>query len=407
MKDLNKYQRSPRTKSLNYRGKKCLNCGTALDLSDRFCNYCGQVNSTQRLTVFNYLNEFIMSVITYDSRTYYTIKDLFTCPGKISRNYIAGKRIRYANPFRFFLSVSIIFFLLSSILDYLKTEENDSDIKIFDNSTEQGNTIDTLNYQISKEGAQDVDEIDKSFDTYEYIPSKDLDSLGIFARNGRKAWLFFEFYQKTSIKNASQALDSLNYKKTDFNMWLYRKNHLIDTIKEDPKSFGNYIKAKVPFYLFFFIPVLSLIYLLLYFKWYSYSTIKKRIAKSKRMQISFLNRKSNLGLIYLNALSLLFWPFTVKRKFNYMEHLVFNFHIHIFVFTGLLLCLLPDFFLKYNVFSAIFLCICPFYFYKAMRAFYLENRIVTLAKFIIINVVSLMLGGITGLFFFTAWAAIY
>ena len=33
-------------------------------------------------------------------------------PGKVSKDYISGKRSRYSNPFRFYLSVSIFFFII-------------------------------------------------------------------------------------------------------------------------------------------------------------------------------------------------------------------------------------------------------------------------------------------------------
>lgn len=36
-------------------------------------------------------------------------------PGIVSKNYIDGKRSRYSNPFRFYLTVSIIFFLILGI----------------------------------------------------------------------------------------------------------------------------------------------------------------------------------------------------------------------------------------------------------------------------------------------------
>ena len=35
-----------------------------------------------------------------------------TKPGKVSKDYISGKRSRYSNPFQFYLSVSILFFII-------------------------------------------------------------------------------------------------------------------------------------------------------------------------------------------------------------------------------------------------------------------------------------------------------
>ncbi len=348
-----------------------------------------------------------MSLVTYDSRIYYTINDLFFKPGTISRNYIAGKRVRYANPFRFFLSVSIIFFLFSSFLNYFKSEDSDPKINLFTDSksnkpsVNNGDVIaeDTLNTIEKKQTAIDLD--------YEYISPQDLDTLNFFEKNIQKAALFIEFYQATTIADASKAMDSLYYEKSTYNLWLYKENKVIYQIKEDPEAFANYIKAKVPFYLFFFTPIFSFFYLFRYFRWYPFKVVKRRIWNSKKKTVYFLVHKIRFGALFGYLLSGTVWLFKVRRNFNYFEHMVFNFHMLIFVFLGLLFCLLPDFLLGSNVFSGLFLLLCPFYFYKAMRNFYRETRILSLLKFVVINVVFLWFGGLTAVMFFAASAAIY
>lgn len=394
-------------KSLAYRGKQCLNCGTPLDLSDRYCHNCGQRNSTKRLTAFDYFNELLMSLVTFDSRIYYTVYDLFFKPGTISRNYIAGKRVRYANPFRFFLSVSIIFFLLSSFLNYFNSEDSDTEINLFQNEETDKPSF-NFDYAIAEDSLKTIEKKQTTIDLdYEYISPQDLDTLNFFEKNIQKTVLFIDFYQATTIADASQAMDSLNYEKSNYNLWLYKENKVIDQIKEDPKAFVNYIKGKVPFFLFFFTPIFSFFYLFLYFRWYPFKVIKRNVWNSKIKWIHFLVHKIRLGGLLGYLLSGILWLFKVRRNFNYFEHIVFNFHVLIFVFLGFLLCLLPDFLLGFSLFSGLFLLICPFYFYKAMRNFYHETRILTLLKFVVINVVFLWFGGLTAAFFFTAWAAIY
>ena len=111
---------------INYRGTTCLNCEHPLELSDRYCPYCGQINSVQKLSLGTYFNEFVGSVLNYDSRFRYTIKDLLFKPGTITHDYVNGKRLKYANPFRFFLSISIIFFLLSSLINFFESKSDSS-----------------------------------------------------------------------------------------------------------------------------------------------------------------------------------------------------------------------------------------------------------------------------------------
>ena len=97
-----------------YRGDHCLNCEHPLDLSDKFCPNCGQLNSTKKLSFNDYFNEFLAGLFAYDSRIRRTLSTLLFHPGKISKEYIRGKREYYANPFRFYLSASIIFFIIWS-----------------------------------------------------------------------------------------------------------------------------------------------------------------------------------------------------------------------------------------------------------------------------------------------------
>ncbi|MGK0175888.1 MAG: hypothetical protein ACI9AT_002275, partial [Ulvibacter sp.] len=83
-------------KAAKYRGAECLNCGHPLDLSDLYCAYCGQLNTTKQLSLKDFFGEFIGSVFTYDSRLRYTIKDLLFKPGRITYNYVKGQRLKYA-----------------------------------------------------------------------------------------------------------------------------------------------------------------------------------------------------------------------------------------------------------------------------------------------------------------------
>ncbi|MEH6406477.1 MAG: DUF3667 domain-containing protein, partial [Leeuwenhoekiella sp.] len=108
----NKPVNSKSRKATRYRGVVCLNCDQPLDLSDRYCPYCGQINTTKKLSFKDFFEEFFGSIFSYDSKFRRTISALILHPGKITREYISGKRTMYSNPFRFYFTVSIIFFIL-------------------------------------------------------------------------------------------------------------------------------------------------------------------------------------------------------------------------------------------------------------------------------------------------------
>ncbi|WP_420793206.1 DUF3667 domain-containing protein [Polaribacter ponticola] len=58
------------------------------------------------------MHEVFNGLFNFDAKFWNTIIPLLINPGKVSRDYIDGKRQRYTNPFRFYLTVSIIFFYL-------------------------------------------------------------------------------------------------------------------------------------------------------------------------------------------------------------------------------------------------------------------------------------------------------
>lgn len=100
-------------KDLKYRGTQCINCETPLDVSEKYCHACGQLNSTKKLTIKDFIEEFFANFYAYDSRLRNTFFSLFLKPGIAAREFCEGKRHHHANPFRLFLSISILLFLIS------------------------------------------------------------------------------------------------------------------------------------------------------------------------------------------------------------------------------------------------------------------------------------------------------
>ncbi len=377
--DTNKPAKNNSRKAFKYRGSKCLNCGHPLDLSDRFCSYCSQLNTSKQLSLKDFLGEFIGSILTYDSRLRYTIKDLLFKPGTITKNYVQGQRLKYANPFRFFLSVSIIFFLIQGLMTSISP-----DLNTFVNLNNNGNAValDSLaNQNIvypSENGTNDTlqlselkvitdnniipNETKEEEKSFKYISESDFDTIQWSNRFVERFVLYRDFYKLHKIKDASIALDSLNHKKNAYNRWVYNKNNSIDRIVEDPFGFGNYMMGKVPFFLFFFTPLFA------FFFWMIYS----------------------------------------KKKYTYMEHMVFIFHIFSFLFLGMLISLIPDLLIGTEVFGGILIgLIGPFYFYKALRNFYKQSRLITIIKFVLLNFVFWLSSSIAALLFFAVTAAAY
>jgi hypothetical protein len=366
-------------KAAKYRGAECLNCGQPLELSDLYCSYCGQLNTTKQLSLKDFFGEFIGSVLTYDSRLRYTIKDLLFKPGRITLNYVKGQRLKYANPFRFFLSVSIIYFLVQSLISTITGNSqfniNGSDDKIeIDSIINKNNTILNPNAESKLDSLTSISDtllidketipikLNKDPDDFEYISEKALDTIAWAERIVKRFQLYRSFYNANEIKNSTIALDSLKHNNNRLNRWLYEKNDAVDRVVNNPYGFADYLLAKIPFFLFFFTPFFA------FFFWLIYS----------------------------------------KKDYTYIEHMVFIFHIFSFIFLAALIFLIPDSIMDDAVFSGIlFGLIGPFYFYKALRNFYKQGRLITILKFVFLNVVFFISATIAALLFFAISAAIY
>ena len=105
----------------------CLNCGT--DVPGRYCTNCGQENVVSHESFGHLVKEFAADIVHYDSKTLLTFKYLFTKPGFITKEYIAGKRVKFVNPIRLYIFSSFIFFFLYFALTAHNSEPLDKNTK--------------------------------------------------------------------------------------------------------------------------------------------------------------------------------------------------------------------------------------------------------------------------------------
>jgi hypothetical protein len=89
----------------------CLNCGSAL--SGQYCADCGQRATSRLISIWQLLREAFGDLLELDSRLWHTLIPLAVRPGKLTRDYLEGRRARFMPPFRTYLVLSIVFFLVA------------------------------------------------------------------------------------------------------------------------------------------------------------------------------------------------------------------------------------------------------------------------------------------------------
>lgn len=83
----------------------CLNCGSVLESSQRFCPQCGQNADTHRLNFKHIWHDLIHAFTHADKGIFSLMWQLVYRPGFVAREYVDGKRKKYFNPFTFIILV--------------------------------------------------------------------------------------------------------------------------------------------------------------------------------------------------------------------------------------------------------------------------------------------------------------
>ena len=91
----------------------CLNCGTPLVGSH--CHACGQ-RGHQHKTLGAFFHDLLHGVLHFEGKTWRTLPLLVWRPGKLTREYIDGRRASYVSPIALFLFVVFLSFALFSAL---------------------------------------------------------------------------------------------------------------------------------------------------------------------------------------------------------------------------------------------------------------------------------------------------
>lgn len=94
----------------------CKNCES--ELTDAYCQSCGQRASVGRVTFKETFNDFFATIFSIDAPFIKTLKLLFSNPGKLLRAYLGGQRKAYYKPVAFFILMTIAHVLIRSLLNF-------------------------------------------------------------------------------------------------------------------------------------------------------------------------------------------------------------------------------------------------------------------------------------------------
>ena len=323
----------------------CLNCST--ELKGPFCYYCGQPDKNFLRFFPALLRDLMEDLLDLDSRFMRTIKPLMFKPGKLTRDYMDGRRFRYAPPMRLYIFSSIVFFLLAAFLSSdlvtVTGQENNEGIVTLSTDTGEEQQIVEDALKNVPPGVLDEEEVK------DIIANVNDKGDGKFSTDdisfNDEPW-----DRETNPVDLRWLPDWLN---ESINNEIEGSPKKAEMIGENPDLIIDQVFDILPATMFVLLPFVALI-----FK---------------------------------------FWYLFAKRY--YVEHLIFSLHNHAFIFVSLILVLLTglvvDLLNSYDYSTAadtiewlltVIGIWIPLYLLISLRVVYQQNWLLTICKFIVIGI---------------------
>lgn len=314
---------------------------------ENFCANCGQKNDVRKLRLSHFISEFLAGFVSYDFTLWRTLKPILLSPGKVSLEFIRGKRKRYVNPFRFYFTVSVIYFLVIG----LSSKWNELNSFNTGESPVNFNMSEGLTDAQEKELQEAFYEVDSIMSRGNIIPVS-VDSITthselLLGKNIEKAMYLFK---NDAGITADAALEKLQIEPTLFYRVLFHKmrDYYNGNIAQNIKMVLNSFVSKISISLFLLLPIFT------FFVW------------------------------------LVYW----RKKRSYMEHLVFVFNTQTVLFLLLLIFFFIDLIMETENQWWLTFLLFSVYLFLALRGFYEQGFIKTAFKYLILNSIYFLLASV-------------
>lgn len=109
---------------------QCLNCESPL--SGNYCQQCGQSAKIKRISFKETIDDFFSSTFALEGPLLFTLKSLIINPGRMYREFIAGRRKTYYKPVAFFIVLTAFYLIVKALIGYdpLEGEFQQADEKV-------------------------------------------------------------------------------------------------------------------------------------------------------------------------------------------------------------------------------------------------------------------------------------
>ncbi|GAA5099942.1 DUF3667 domain-containing protein [Chryseobacterium ginsengisoli] len=348
--------------------KTCLNCGHTVE--ERFCPHCGQENIEPKQPFHYLFTHFIEDFTHYDGQFWKTIKYLLFNPGKLTKEYLAGKRQLYVAPVKLYIFISFITFLVPALIPKAHESEKAEKISHIERTEkieEQKEATNKILDEFQKKGLFSKETVSNAKKIADSIQIKDSVQEKSVLNDG-------DVFEKTFSDNTT-FMDAHNLKEYDS---LYAKDEGFFHTLSRPM-------AKKVFEL-------------------KESGFTKAQIKEKYIE-TILHTIPKALFVYLPIFAFFLWIFHNKKRWWYFDHGIFTLHYFSFLLLSTLIYivinrignLLPDYTIFTLLFSlinvALFFYISLYFFIAHYRTYESKKRvsIVKGSILFIINFIGLLI----------------
>ncbi len=318
----------------------CLNCNYQVKTENKYCPSCGQENADKRISLKLLLQDTIATAFNFESRVFRTIPLFLFYPGRLTNEFLEGRRVRYMHPFKIYLLSSLLFFF---VIIKLFTPAIEAAIRNFDKKTENLNVNLTLNDstiannstddQINPDDELEQDTISSEMLEKIRVQQKSItDSLSKIIADVSGGKIVNTDINIDSLENLvqdsaamAQTLYSFNKKANQKVGSLRRFYRLIQDREMTSEALVDSLNmhSKMGNELYFAEQIL-------------------KIGRNDPAMFltNIINNIGTLMFFTLPILALFFMPFYFRRKKYYIDHLIFTLHLQAFTFIILTLAAL-------------------------------------------------------------------